>query len=87
MISQPFILFLVEFEYFPVVSLLNTAYSIPGVTIFQVCTMYTEEIFMMADILGVDRVKIAFAERKVVDGIQQVCFARAIITNKAIDFI
>jgi hypothetical protein len=47
----------------------------------------TEKHLMMPDILGVYWIKIAFAERKIVDCIQEVRFPRSVITYKTIDLI
>jgi hypothetical protein len=62
MIRQAVIFLLVPFKYFPLLGLLNAGYGISAVAIFQVTPMNAEKIFMMADILHINRVEIAFAE-------------------------
>ena len=87
MVGQPFIFLMVYFKNFPVIGLLYTGNNIRTVTIFQVSAMNAEEVFVMPDILGINRVEIAFAKRQVMDGIQQVCFSSPVITDKTIDLV
>jgi len=57
------------------------------IPVFQVDTMNGEKGFVMPDILRIDRVEIAFAKGKIMDRIQQVRLAGAVIPDKAIDLI
>jgi hypothetical protein len=72
MIGQPFVFFLIDLKEFPVICLLDTRDNVRTVTIFYVSSMNAEKALMVPDILGIDQVEIAFAERKVMNGIQQV---------------
>jgi hypothetical protein len=49
--------------------------------------MNGKEIGFMPDILRIHRVKIAFTERQIVDGVENIGFSRAIVSYKAVDFI
>jgi hypothetical protein len=84
MMGQPFILPLVAFEdLVPVV--VDTAQDIVGFTTHGKCSLNHCKFLVMADILGINRIEIAFAQAKIVNGIKQVCFSHAIFAHETID--
>jgi hypothetical protein len=87
MIGQPLVLFLVELKYLPLVGLLHAGNIVKAVGVPDINSMDAEKTLVMADILRIDRVEIALAKRKVMNGIQQVRLAGTVISNKTIDFV
>ena len=76
---------LVDQESLAVLFLLNALDEITGIISLQEGPVNGKEFIAMADILGIKACKKTFAERKVMDRIQQVCFANTVVTDKAID--
>ena len=83
MIYQTTVLLIVSSELL-LLSLLDAAMQFVFLAVLQHFRLQHKKALTVADILGIDRVEIALAEREVVDRIQHRGLARTIVTHKAV---
>lgn len=81
-LSQRLVGFLV-----PLHLLAGTPFEDAAGHIFSVVAMDGEEILSNFDVLTVDRIEIAFAEREVIDSVEEVGLAGAIVADEAVDVV
>jgi hypothetical protein len=84
MIGQPVVGFPVSSENLTFIEF-ETAVNILVARHPLVASLNYKKLFSVPEHLPVARVKGAFAHRKVVNGIQQVCFSLSVVANKAVD--
>jgi hypothetical protein len=84
MIGQPIVGFPVSSENLTLIEF-ETAVYILVARLPLVASLNHKKLFPVAEHLPVTRVKGAFAHRKVVNGIQQVCFSLPVVANKAVN--
>ena len=84
MITETLILFFIPPDYFLSIPFYTTI-DIFFLIFPLIFAIDNKEVVVMPYILGINRVKKAFAQRKVVNCIKQIGFAYSIIANKTID--
>jgi hypothetical protein len=57
------------------------------ISIAQIFAMDGKKISFMPYVLQINRVKIAFGKREIINGVQKICFACTVITNETIDLL
>jgi len=50
-------------------------------------TLYDTKRLIVLDVLTIDRIKMAFTEGEIMNGIQKIGFTHAIITHKTVDLL
>ena len=50
-------------------------------------TLYDTKRLIVLDVLTIDRIKMAFTEGEIMNGIQKIGFSHAIITHKTVDLL
>jgi hypothetical protein len=84
-IREPFIFLLISPDFF-LLAILKTAMNLFLVVVKLILTLEGEKLFGMPDILRIGIIEIAFTERQIINGIQQIGFANSIVPDKAIQF-
>ncbi len=84
MVSQFVVLFLIPLELL-FLSGLEAAINVLGPRRSVVRSLDDEERFAMPDVDGVREAREAFAKGEVIDGVEDVCLARTILTDEAVD--
>jgi hypothetical protein len=64
---------------------LHTAYLVAGIPIADEVPVNGKKILAMFDVLGINGVEIGFAKGQVMNGVEQVGLAGAVVTRKAVD--
>jgi hypothetical protein len=86
-IGQTIIFLLVYFNHLAMIAFLVAEYHIGRIGIFYKYTLNGKELLIMQYILGVNHIKVAFAKRKIMYGVEQVGFAHTIASHKTIDLV
>jgi len=83
MVGKPGIVFLISPELFAFISLDTAIDTLRFFLPFEIA-LDDAKLLIVHDILTVDRVKVTFTQSQVMDGIKEVRFANAVITDKAV---
>jgi hypothetical protein len=85
MVGKPFILFFIDKEPLPLVLLLNALDQFRCIVVALIVSVDGKEIVAMPDVLGIEACKTAFAEGKVMYGIEEVGLPNAVVAHKTVD--
>jgi hypothetical protein len=87
MIGQPLVFLFIEQEFLPGISFLDTLDLLRSLLISMINAVNHKKIIAMADILCINGVEITLTKGQVIDGIQEVCLSRAVVSDKTVDLV
>ena len=85
MVGQAVIFLFIEKKFLPCITFLDTLNVFRGIVISDIKSVDDKKIIPMTDILCINRIKITFTKREVMDGIKQVGLACPVISDKSVD--